>query len=300
MEDETQRVDAVIKNQFSGLSRRQVEEAIESGLVVGADGKRLKKGDRLPPTNVQLRRLAEQLESLSKGDPIVRLKVVDQDNDVVVVEKPVGMLCAPKSLFDSKTITSWALARFANLKNEFTDPQPVVTPYSIDADVTGIVLVAKNVAGFKLWQERYEQKKITFSYLAWCWGEPKPHRFFISTQIGKLPGDIDAWAVPTTPEMKFNPPAKDAVTVVRVVERYKRPEQKGFFLAEITMTTNVEHQARVHMAHQGYPVMGDKLYDAEFEKRSPSVTAQQLLLFEMEHGGKRAKTSTDEFKKRFA
>ena len=297
MEEETLRVDAIIKSQFSTLSRRQIEEALESGLVIDSEGQRIKKGDRLPAARVQLRRLSEQLDFLAKGNPDVRLKLVDQDADAVVIEKPAGVACAPHSLLDAKSVTAWALARFPNLKKDFPDPQPTVTPFVIEDEIGGLLLVAKHGAGYKRWQERYEQKQITFSYLAWCWGEPKPHRFFISTPLGKLPGDVDQWVV-ATPEMTFHPPAKDAVTVVRVAERIKRPNERGFFLAEITVSSNVAHQARVHMAHQGFPVVGDKLYDPLYSTRPALCQEPQLLLYELKYGTQVAKMDTETFKTR--
>lgn len=300
MQEETQRVDAVIKSQFTGLSRRQIEEALESGLVIDSDGNRIKKGDRLPPARVQLRRLAEQLASIGKGNPELRFRILDQDPDVVVVEKPVGVACTPQSLLDNQSLTAWALARFSGLKKDFPDPQPTVTPFVIETEVKGIVLVAKHGPGFHKWRERYEQKQITLSYFAWCWGEPKPHRFFISTPLGRVPGDDagegERWAVPT-PEMKMSPPPKDAVTVVRVDERLKRPGEKGFFLAEITVASGVPHQVRVHLAHQGYPVMGDKLYDAQYAARPFSVTGPQLILSELKHGDQVAKIGAEAFRK---
>src|SRR5688572_33331849 len=106
--EETVRVDAIIKSRFAGLSRRHIDEALESGLVVDACGKRVKKGDYLSPSSVELRRLAEQLEFLSRGNSDLRLKIVGEDDDSVVVEKPANMACAPQSLLDSQSVTAWA------------------------------------------------------------------------------------------------------------------------------------------------------------------------------------------------
>ncbi len=298
MEQELERVDAVVKTHFPGLSRRQVEEAIESGLIIGADGKRLKKGDHVPPLEVQCRRLAEQLESLSKGNRSLPVKIIAEEPDFVVVNKPAGMPSQPKSLFDARTLTNWALARYPSLKTEFPEPQPSVTPYPVDTDIGGLVVVAKTTKGFQLWKEYFDKQQVGLSYLAWCWGEPKQHRLFISAPIGRVSGDPNR-RVLATPGVVMDPPARDAVSVVRVVEVKKRPEKKGFFLAELQIVTNIEHQVRLHMASQGFPVMGDPLYDPEFLARPEKIETLQLLISELEHAGRRAKISTDVFKKRF-
>jgi 23S rRNA pseudouridine1911/1915/1917 synthase len=298
MEQELERVDKLVKTIFSGLSRRQVEEAIESGLVIGPDGARLKKGDRIAAEGLDCHRLAEQLVSLARGDGTLPVRKVSEEADFVVADKPAGMPSEPHSLFDFRTITQWAVARFPDVKQDFPQPQPMLTPHPLDPDSAGLVVIAKNKKGFDLWRDRFDRREVSLSYLAWCWGEPKQHRFFVSAPLAQTPGDLEKRIVAVT-GTQYDPPARDAVTVVRIVDVIKRPGGAGFFLAEIQSITNVPHQVRVHMASKGHPLLGDRLYDSEFETRAEKPAQYQLMVFQMEYGGRRYVASPSQFKSRY-
>ncbi len=295
MEQGPPRVDKLMQSLFPGLMGRHIEEAIESGLVIAVDGRRLKKGERLEPEKVDSHRLADQLKALSVGDMSLPVKIVAQDAFFVLVDKPEGMPSQPQSLFDSRTITQWAIARFPELKKDFPETQPTVAPICLDNDESGLLVVAKNRKGFELWKARFERGEVIRRYECWCWGLPKEHRFVIARPIGHFPGDPGKM-VAITQGTAFDPPSREAATAVHVVKRVKA---KGVFLAQVQTSTDVNHQVRVHMAALGYPVVGDTLYDPGAETRLEKPPHCHLRVFEMEHGGKKYAASTEEFESRF-
>lgn len=257
------RVDKWLKQRFPSLSGRQVNEAIESGLVLGETGQRTSKGAYMDSGSLlDCQRLEAQLNKLKEGEMELQVSIIAETADYVLIDKPAGMPSHPLSLFDSNTVTHWALARYPGILKEFTEIQPTIVPHRLDTGTSGLIIVAKHRKAYEEWREKFQRKQVSKKYLAWCWGKPPENVFEIHYSIAHAQGDSTKMVTPAT-QPRYSPPVQEAESIVRVLECHGEA-----FLAEVTCSTGVTHQVRVHLASRGFPLIGDPLYDTGFEKRS--------------------------------
>lgn len=256
--NESDRADYWLGRRFPGLSRSQVLEALELGLVRAAGGRRLRKGDRVAPgAEPDCTPLAAQLERVAAGNPALDVPVLLETEELVVVDKPAGMPGHPLHLQDFETVTHWALARYPELRDWCTQAQPTVTPHRLDTDTSGVLLVARTAAEFARWRRRFSRGEVRKQYLAWCWGNPAWDACTLDQPIGHAPGERGRMAVTT------GDGGRRAVSEVSVLQRL--PDR---CLCELRLCTGVTHQVRVHMAASGHPLLGDRRYDPQFEQRA--------------------------------
>jgi 23S rRNA pseudouridine1911/1915/1917 synthase len=265
-------MDRWLKGRFPGLSGTQIEEALERGLIRDSAGRPLAKGDRLDPAeSPDVGALERHLTSLRAGNPSLKVDIVAKEDDFLIVDKPAGMPGHPLSLFDRDTLTHWAMAQFPEIAREFAAPQPTLVPHRLDTGTSGMIVVALTRVAFERWRESFRTKEVTKRYHAWCWGEPEGSTFEINLAIAHVPGQSGKMTTPAS-GTRYAPPVLEAQSLIKVLRRHPR----GCFLAEVTCTTGVTHQVRVHLASRGYPLLGDSLYDPAFSHR-PYQGAPHLL-----------------------
>lgn len=285
---ENQRVDRILKHRFPQLSSRQIEEAIDSGLVT-KNGKKIKKGERVPQGVLEVEQLEGFLKILKQGNPELQVPIIYEEPGFWVVDKPAGMPSHPLSLFDKNTITQWAFARDSHLVQEFAEAQPTISPHRLDTGTSGLLVVCRTQSVFQEWRDRFKQKKVQKKYLAWCWGRPEKHEWTVDTSIGHSNSNIQKM-VCVTGEEKFRPPVLEAHTVAKWVR-----EEGELSLWEVFCTTGVTHQIRVHLASVGLPLVGDKLYDPLYEKRSYQPLFHQLRAIELCWDNQMVKVDKEDF-----
>jgi len=198
LEDQPQKViraDRWLKNRFPDLSQAQVAEAIEAGLVVGVDGRHPKKGDKA--LDWDCGPLLMRLALLHRGNPDLEVPIVHTGEGYVVVDKPAGMPGHPLHLLENGTLTHWALAQYPESRKEFPDHQPILVPHRLDTGTSGLQIVCLTRAAFDLWRERFVQKRVAKTYIAWCWGKPTTARFEVNYGLAHLAGDMRRMAVPS-------------------------------------------------------------------------------------------------------
>lgn len=259
------RVSKWLQERYPELSQRQREEAIDAGLVCLEGSSRLKKGDKIGASDsLNCEKLNSFLLELAKGREIEGVKIVFEEKGFLVVDKPSGVATHPISLFDKETLTQWARYHYPDVIREFPEPQATLTPHRLDTGTSGLVIVATQREQFSLWRERFKSKKLIKTYLAWCWGTPQSPDYRCDYSIAHAVGDSRKM-VALKGAVKSKPPVLEAESQVKVVARYP---DKRIFLAEIECSTGVTHQVRVHMAALGFPLVGDELYDPDFDKRA--------------------------------
>lgn len=271
-----ERVDKWLKAKYPALSNSQIEEALDLGWVTAASGKRVKKGDKVDASaELSTEPLAAHLISLKRGNPKITLNVVYEDELIWVVDKPVGVPSHPVSLTDFGTATQWAMARHPRLAVEFEKCQPTVTPHRLDTDTSGVLIVAKSLASYELWRDRFRKGGIEKKYLAWCWGNPPSDVFENHSGIAH---DFlrDSKMVAVTSGANHRGPVLTASTIFKVVRRVTSSDLN---LIEATCFTGATHQIRVHLSSLGLPLLGDSLYDPHFETRSRSAPHHLLRAF---------------------
>jgi 23S rRNA pseudouridine1911/1915/1917 synthase len=261
------RLDAWLRRRYPGLSRQHVIEAIDEGLVRRPGGGRLRKGDRIaePPDCASLDR---HLERLLAGNAALKVPVLSETDDVVVVDKPAGMPGHPVHLLDFDTVCHWALARYPEIRGWCTQSQPTLTPHRLDTGTSGVLLVAKSAAAYRQWRRWFSGGQVQKQYLAWCWGVPASDRWRVALGLVHDTSDRRRMAVAgDRRKRRVLPAVTEASVEVRLQDR---------FLCRLTCHTGVMHQVRVHMSASGYPLLGDELYDAAFATR-PSAPPHVLL-----------------------
>jgi 23S rRNA pseudouridine1911/1915/1917 synthase len=241
-----QRLDKFILAQIRDFSRAYLQKQIHVGAVLVNEKIRkpsylLKEHDEIV-TNI----LPPQRISLAP-DPTIKLNIVFEDNDVIVVDKPAGLTVHPSASQKSGTLVNGLLAYNPLLKEVGEDPTRPGIVHRLDKDTSGLIIIAKNNRAFEFLKNQFKNKEIGKKYLALVDGRPKEAAGKIETFISRAKSD------PT--KQKVSKTGRKAVTLYKILEAFK-----DYSLVEAVPKTGRRHQIRVHLAYLGNPVAGDKKY----------------------------------------
>lgn len=191
----------------------------------------------------------------------IPLDVVYEDADIIVVNKPVGMVVHPAAGNPSGTLVN---ALLYHCKGSLSGIGGVLRPgivHRIDKDTSGLLVVAKNDRAHLHLAEQIKQHSAHRIYRAVCVGNLREDEGTIDLPIGRHPVDRKKMAVIRDPDRE----ARDAVTHYRVLERFAGRATWGnaFTYIECRLETGRTHQIRVHMAAKGHPLLGDEVYGGD-------------------------------------
>jgi 23S rRNA pseudouridine1911/1915/1917 synthase len=244
-----ERVDRFLSSQL-GLSRTRVAALIEEGHVrwngeAPRKSEPLAEGDRLEltlPAPVPPRAEAEDLP----------LEIVFEDEDLLVVEKPAGMVVHPAPGHPGGTLVNALLHHVDDLSGIGGELRPGIV-HRLDRDTSGLLVVAKHDAAHQALSDALRKRKVRRLYRAATWGhlEDTPRR--IEAPLARDPSDRKRMAV--------LPGGRSAVSHVRVRERWRAAD-----FVDVALETGRTHQIRVHLAHLGHPVLGDATYGPGWER----------------------------------
>lgn len=246
VEKDGERLDRYIAERLPELSRATVQRLVGEGeiLVNGRVQKasyRLRQGERIlvriPPP-----------EPVATQPEAIPLEIVYEDDDVIVVNKPAGMVVHPAAGHASGTLVNALLAHSPGL-NVGGEQRPGIV-HRLDADTSGLIAVAKNDQALRLLQAQFKGRTVHKKYLALLDGELTPPRGQIVAPIGRDRKHRERMAVVTTASR-----SREATTVYRTVSNLG-----GYTLVEAEPLTGRTHQIRVHFAFMGFPVAGDHVY----------------------------------------
>ena len=236
----------------TGLSRNRLQQLIAQGrvLVNGRAAKpslKLKAGDRLV-VSVPPRRPAR---ISPEPQPLV---VVHEDDSLLVLEKPAGLVVHPGAGVQSGTLVNALLHHAPEIATVGGEGRPGVV-HRLDRDTSGLLVVAKTEDAYLALVEALRGREVKRVYQAIVWGDPGPDQGVIDLPIGRDPRDRKRMAVVR------GPAAKTARTHWRVRERYGLAT-----LVEARLETGRTHQIRVHMSAVRHPVVGDPVYGGRVKK----------------------------------
>lgn len=247
------RLDVAMSDFFEDMTRSYCAKLVEQGAVtvngkaVTKSGYKLAEGDEVAVTIPDPQPIEAQPEDIP-------LDIVYEDDDMLVVNKPRGMVVHPAPGNQTGTLVNALLHHCADGLSMINGEMRPGIVHRIDKDTTGLLLVAKsNVAHLGL-SEQIKEHSLTRHYIALVHSNIKEDTGTIKTMIGRHPIDRK--------KMSINcKSGREAVTHFDVLKRYN-----GYTLVRCRLETGRTHQIRVHMSSGGNPVVGDKLYGVKKEK----------------------------------
>ena len=255
------RLDVFCAEQFPELSRGYIKTLITEGKVT-VDGLSKKPSYKMKAGDVLEIEIPEPKESTIEPEDIP-LDIVYEDEDIIVVNKPKGMVVHPAPGTPSGTLVNALMHHTQQLSSINGVYRPGII-HRIDKDTTGLLMVAKNDVAHQRLSEQLKGHHITREYVGLVKGIVENNRGTVDMPIGRHPKDRIRMAV-----VKEN--SKDAVTHFEVLERYVQ----GYTLMRFKLETGRTHQIRVHMSAIGHPIAGDLLYKGD--KKNPFKTQGQCL-----------------------
>jgi 23S rRNA pseudouridine1911/1915/1917 synthase len=248
-----ERLDKVLVELMPELSRAQWQRLIADGLVL-VDGKATKASQRLEGNEVIEAEIPEAVESPLIPENIP-LDIRYEDDDIVVVNKPAGMVVHPSPGHASGTLVNALLAHCPNLPGIGDTKRPGIV-HRLDKDTSGLIIVAKNDLALRILQAQFKAREVSKQYIALVEGLIQPPAALIDAPIGRDVNQRKIMAVFPPGNSKSNSKqAREAQTRYTTLEAFD-----DFSLIECAPITGRTHQIRVHLSYLGYPIVGDKVY----------------------------------------
>ena len=241
-----ERLDAYLARSVPDLSRSGAQKLLEDGNVT-LNGKKAKKNDRLNPGDqVQVEIPEPQPVDIVAKD--IPLEIVYEDEDVLVINKPKGLVVHPAAGHQEDTLVNGLLfAKAGELSGINGELRPGIV-HRIDKDTSGLLAVAKNDLAHTMLASQLKDHSMARTYEAVVCGNLKEDEGTVDAPIGRHPTDRKKMCVTARN-------SKEAVTHWEVVARYR-----GYTHVRCRLETGRTHQIRVHMAHIGHPILGDTVY----------------------------------------
>jgi 23S rRNA pseudouridine1911/1915/1917 synthase len=266
-----ERVDAALSRMF-GLSRTKAAELAADGRVA-IDGTAVGKSDRvrggawleieLPPPPVPVAEFT--------AEPVPGMRIVHDDEHIVVVDKPVGVAAHPSPGWVGPTVVGGlAAAGYRISTSGAAERQGVV--HRLDVGTSGLMAVAKSEHAYTVLKQAFRERTVDKRYNALVQGYPDPMSGTVDAPIGRHPKLDYKWAVTAD--------GKDSVTHYDTIEAYRHAT-----LLDIKLETGRTHQIRVHMAALKHPCVGDLTYGAD-----PTMSARLGLTRQWLHAARLAFT----------
>ena len=258
-ESKNQRLDAFLASSLDGLTRSQATRLIESG-EVAVNGRAVSKSYKLAGGEDIAVTLPEPepVEAVPQGIP---LDVVYEDADVIVVNKPSGMVVHPAPGHPDGTLVNALLYHCAGTLSGIGGALRPGIVHRIDRDTSGLIIAAKNDAAHQYLSAQLADHTLARTYECIVVGALREDRGTVDAPIARHPTDRKRMAVVAG--------GREAVTHWEVIARYP-----GYTHVRCRLETGRTHQIRVHMAYIGHPILGDTVYGAK--KEVPGLTGQCL------------------------
>jgi 23S rRNA pseudouridine1911/1915/1917 synthase len=256
------RVDRFVADR-TGLSRSYVQKLIADGRLTDDEGRRLRANSEVRAGSVTLEIPPPEVPYHLEPDPDIEVRVVYEDDDLLIVDKPAGLVVHPAPGHWRGTLVNGLLARDDHYGGIAGVARPGIV-HRLDRDTSGLLIVARNDAAQASLMAQLKARRVRKTYLALVQGTPAATVGRIEAPIGRDPRDRKRMAVV--------PDGRRAVTGYRVRERFA-----AWTLLELDLVTGRTHQIRVHLAALGHPVAGDAVYGTGTARRGPDGLTRLFL-----------------------
>lgn len=266
--EEKMRLDSYIAKQDVELSRSMIQKLLEDNKIT-VNGK-CEKASYKVQLNDEIKIEIDKPKEIKLEAQDIPLDIIYEDNDILVVNKPKGLVVHPANGNPNGTLVN---AIMAICKDSLSGIGGELRPgivHRLDKDTSGLLIVAKNDRAHINMSEQIKDRKVKKTYIALVRGIIAENEATINMPIGRSTKDRKKMAV--------NKNGKEAITHFKVLNRYTT-SKASYTLLEVKIDTGRTHQIRVHMAEIGHPVIGDMVYSNgknEFGIEGQCLHAQKL------------------------
>lgn len=241
------RADVFIAANYPSYSRSALEKLFDSDMVL-LDGEPVKAGYKLKGSET----LVVDETKLRHKPKLIKLPLIYEDDDVVVINKPEGILTHSKgALNEESTVATFIAPR---IKDKALSGNRAGIVHRLDRWTSGVIIGAKNADALSKLQKQFAQRKTRKTYLAIVESIPAVKKALVEVPIERNPKRPQTFRVGAN--------GKPAKTHYKVLESFDR-DGKSYSLVEMKPETGRTHQLRVHMAYIGHPIAGDRVYGRE-------------------------------------
>lgn len=251
--EEEGRLDKYLSDKLENMTRSYLKKLISDDKAVLVNGNPAKPNYKLKPGDIIELAVPEPIELEIKAENIP-LDIVYEDNDMLVVNKPQGMVVHPAAGNYTGTLVNALLYHCGDSLSGINGEKRPGIVHRIDKDTSGLLLVAKNDNAYQKLSSQIKEHSLTRAYKALVHGNIKQDSGRIDAPIGRHPSDRKKMTI-------TDKNSREAVTNFRVIERYGR-----YTFVECILETGRTHQIRVHMSKNGHPIVGDKTYGVKKEE----------------------------------
>ena len=252
------RIDKFLQSQFNKISRTRLQNFIREGCVklndfkIDDTSKKIKTGDTIEI------KFSSPKETRIKPQKML-LNILYDDNDIVIINKPAGMVVHPGAGNHEKTLVNGLLFHYKKKLSSIGGKLRPGIVHRIDKDTSGIIVVAKNDNAHINLSKQFSNHTIKRTYEAIVWGTLKPSSGTINENISRSAKNRQLMAVSKNK-------GKKAITNYKTLKVYRNLNLPKISLVECKLKTGRTHQIRVHMNFKGNPILGDKSYGRSKKK----------------------------------
>jgi 23S rRNA pseudouridine1911/1915/1917 synthase len=260
------RLDRFLADALPALSRSRLQGLIALGAVSRGAATIRDPNSRVKPGETYEVAIPEAAPAAPQGQDIP-LTIVYEDDDVIVIDKPAGLVVHPAAGNPDGTLVNALIAHCGkSLIGIGGEMRPGIV-HRLDKDTSGLLVAAKNERAMKSLAKQFAAHAVDRAYNAVVWGAPRAGDGIVEGQIGRSPFDRKRMAV-------LRGGGKEARTRYRVIERFgPRPFAS---LVECRLETGRTHQIRVHLTHLGHPLIGDQTYGRAHAAPRPKTEAEAV------------------------
>lgn len=237
------RADIFIASKYPQFTRSSLEKLFEDSLVL-IDKKPLKASYRVKLKD----KLTVDDKKITAKPPVIELPLIYEDNDVIVMDKPAGLLTHSKgAINDEATVASFIRPK---VDDELVGNRAGIV-HRLDRDTSGVIIAAKNKTALNWLQKQFSSRKTKKTYLAVVEGLPKTDEAVVDVPLARNPKRPQTFQASNS--------GKPAQTQYKIIKSFSKNHQT-YALVELKPKTGRTHQLRVHMAYIKHPIVGDRVY----------------------------------------